>query len=514
VLGLFENLAALPSSSEVVSRRVESDADAVQVMTMHSAKGLEFPVVVVADLWKDAVFGEPNPLPVYYRAVEDGLVNSERVIDIGWAEGLTSAASTAAIEKNNRDESKRLLYVAMTRAQHHLSLMRTTSTGKATLLDLALNTEVIGVPAEDFEPAVLEVGINSLPPSREYARAVEETVDDFTLANSPGAVVQTYRRTSFSGITAMQSESSSGTIGFMSAGSGNEEDAFSFAGRAHYAPAGVPAGVHMPLARVAGGTYIGKVLHKVYEDIDTSAANLLSEVERAVDQWVSGRMLAEHRKNIIDGVHLSLNTPLGPMFGERTLGSISPSDRLAELDFEMSLAELSKGILASDIGTVLLQMLPEGDALRPYATMLRHESFNIPLAGLLNGSIDAVLRLGTAEAPSLFITDYKSNRLDTEDDAQVIDAYAPSRLVHAMEHHHYPLQALLYGTCIFRMLRWRAPHLNPDTTIGGVAYFFIRGMVGDKTPVDNAGNPYGVFTWQAPAGLWERLSDLFAGVRP
>ena len=514
VLGLFEALAALPSSSEVVSRRVESDADAVQVMTMHSAKGLEFPVVVVADLWKDAVFGEPNPLPVYYRAVEDGLVNSERVIDIGWAEGLTSAASTAAIEKNNRDESKRLLYVAMTRAQHHLSLMRTTSTGKATLLDLALNTEVIGVPAEEFEPAVLEVGINSLPPSREYARAVEETVEDFTLAVSPGAVVQTYRRTSFSGITAMQSESSSGAIGFMPAGSGNEEDAFSFAGRAHYAPAGVPAGVHMPLARVAGGTYIGKVLHKVYEDIDTSAENLLSEVERAVDRWVSGRMLAEHRKNIIDGVHLSLNTPLGPMFGERTLGSISPSDRLAELDFEMSLAELSKGVLASDIGTVLLQMLPEGDPLRPYAAMLTHESFNIPLAGLLNGSIDAVLRLGTAEAPSLFITDYKSNRLDSEDDAQVIDAYAPSRLVHAMEHHHYPLQALLYGTCIFRMLRWRAPHLNPDTTIGGVAYFFIRGMVGNNTPVDDAGNPYGVFTWQAPAGLWERLSDLFAGVRP
>jgi exodeoxyribonuclease V beta subunit len=122
--------------------------------------------------------------------------------------------------------------------------------------------------------------------------------------------------------------------------------------------------------------------------------------------------------------------------------------------------------------------------------------------------------LGTAEAPLLFITDYKSNRLDSEDDAQVIDAYAPARLVHAMEHHHYPLQALLYGTCIFRMLRWRAPHLNPDTTIGGVAYFFIRGMVGDKTPVDDAGNPYGVFSWRAPAGLWERLSDLFAGVRP
>ena len=161
-------------------------------------------------------------------------------------------------------------------------------------------------------------------------------------------------------------------------------------------------------------------------------------------------------------------------------------------------------------------MLDKNDALRQYADELSHKSFNIPLGGLLNGSIDALLRIpgGSATEPRLIISDYKSNKLHTNDMANPIEAYAPNRLVDAMAHHHYPLQALLYGTCIFRMLRWRAPHLNPDTTIGGVAYFFIRGMVGDKTPVDDAGNPYGVFTWQAPAGLWERLSDLFAGVRP
>ena len=67
-----------------------------------------------------------------------------------------------------------------------------------------------------------------------------------------------------------------------------------------------------------------------------------------------------------------------------------------------------------------------------------------------------------------------------------------------------------------------SPFVAEDNVIAGnvIGYgatggeIFIRGMVGDKTPVDDAGNPYGVFTWQAPAGLWERLSDLFAGVRP
>jgi hypothetical protein len=43
-------------------------------------------------------------------------------------------------------------------------------------------------------------------------------------------------------------------------------------------------------------------------------------------------------------------------------------------------------------------------------------------------------------------------------------------------------------------------------------------MQGPGTPVAADGRRYGVFTWQPPAGIWRRLSDLFAGdltgVRP
>ena len=81
-------------------------------------------------------------------------------------------------------------------------------------------------------------------------------------------------------------------------------------------------------------------------------------------------------------------------------------------------------------------------------------------------------------------------------------------------HHHYPLQALLYGTAIYRMLRWRQPDLTADEVIAGVAYFFVRGMVGVESPVDSNGMPYGVFQWKAPHGLWEKLSNLLAGDRP
>jgi exodeoxyribonuclease V beta subunit len=177
----------------------------------------------------------------------------------------------------------------------------------------------------------------------------------------------------------------------------------------------------------------------------------------------------------------------------------------------MSVAELSKNVQASDIGRILINVLAPTDVLYQYAVSLTSAAFNIPLAGILNGSIDAVLRLSGNEHDTLFITDYKSNRLDTDDDTALIDAYAPSRLVSAMAEHHYPLQALLYGTALHRFLRWRAPHLNSDDVIGGIAYFFLRGMTGPLTPSDEHGNPYGVFQWHAPAGLWAQLSNRLAG---
>jgi exodeoxyribonuclease V beta subunit len=137
---------------------------------------------------------------------------------------------------------------------------------------------------------------------------------------------------------------------------------------------------------------------------------------------------------------------------------------------------------------------------------------------LINGSIDAVLRLPgrPTDDPRLVIADYKTNKLHDREATQPLAAYAPSKLVAAMAHHHYPLQALVYGTAVWRMLRWRLGHLkpegwDPEECLAGVAYGFIRGMKGPTTPTDAEGRRYGVFTWQPPAGIWKRLSELFAG---
>jgi ATP-dependent helicase/nuclease subunit A len=106
---------------------LEAEAlDAVRMMTVHRAKGLEFPVVCLADLGKDGRDDDGQ-----LRVSEDGSVGL-RLANLGG--GAVDSTRLAQIKAEGKraaeEEERRIFYVAVTRAQEHLVLSGATDLGK------------------------------------------------------------------------------------------------------------------------------------------------------------------------------------------------------------------------------------------------------------------------------------------------------------------------------------------------------------------------------------------------
>jgi ATP-dependent helicase/nuclease subunit A len=120
LLGFLRELETLETAINTESDLSDEDqGNAVQVMTAHAAKGLEFPVTIIAAMDKGT---QRSSAPVTFTP-EDGLglkwadtLNDEGIKD-SWA-----AATADRIRSRENEESNRLLYVAMTRAAEHLIL--------------------------------------------------------------------------------------------------------------------------------------------------------------------------------------------------------------------------------------------------------------------------------------------------------------------------------------------------------------------------------------------------------
>ncbi|RYI97481.1 MAG: DUF374 domain-containing protein, partial [Actinomycetales bacterium] len=93
------------------SRRLDSDADAVQIVTTFVSKGLQYPVVHVPFLF-DRYVMEGD-----YLRLHDA--EGRRALDVG-AGGPSWSEHTRRAKAERAGESLRLLYVAMTRAQSRL----------------------------------------------------------------------------------------------------------------------------------------------------------------------------------------------------------------------------------------------------------------------------------------------------------------------------------------------------------------------------------------------------------
>jgi ATP-dependent exoDNAse (exonuclease V) beta subunit len=122
--GFLELIADREAGRSSESRESEAPMegeglDAIRLMTIHRAKGLEFPVVVVADLGRSV-----RPPSELLRVSADGRlgIRLSRAGSSGRESALDYTALGDERKRADEDEERRLFYVAVTRAREHLVL--------------------------------------------------------------------------------------------------------------------------------------------------------------------------------------------------------------------------------------------------------------------------------------------------------------------------------------------------------------------------------------------------------
>ncbi len=517
------------SNAEDRARRLESDAEAVQVLTIHRSKGLEFPVVYCPYLWEAGWIPDNEP-PVYHDAEAGG----RRTIDVGGpGPGFSRHRRQHVVEQ--RGEDLRLAYVALTRARHQAVLWWAASweSRNSPLGRLLFARDEDGtvatdgdVPPDDDEAGAVFAGMGDRAPG---CVSVERSTGGDGVEWSDGAVPAgalragrfgrrldtMWRRTSYSAITSHAHEARVASEAEETVVS--DEPVVASAGPAALeGPEGDDEArlraVPSRLAAMPAGAEVGTLVHAVLETTDFTAADLDGDLARAVHRERARRHVDIGDPEVAAaGLRAAIETPLGPLAGEVRLRDVGVGDRIDELAFELPLAggdTPTAEVSVEDIATVLDEHLGAGDVLAAYGPRLGEPALHGQLRGFLSGSLDVVLRVpGTDGVPRFAVVDYKTNWLGRHGEELSAWHYRPDALVEAMDRSHYPLQALLYTVALHRYLRWRLPGYQPEANLAGVLYLFVRGMVGPSTPRVE-GQPCGVFAWRPPVGLVEALSDL------
>ena len=524
--GLIQWLAE--PAREELTHRMGSDEDLVQVMTIHSAKGLGFPIVLLPDLWFPTKPPRVNDQP---RLFHDARPEATNLVGLD-----VSLEASRYPDAEEQDEELRLTYVAMTRARAALKVWWAASgtTNTSPLHRLLTHQEPGSLPADAAklrdaqqvrnlvqgwaeDPRFAPLAITRASPVAQTALTPRSDPPILQARSWTRTIDHDWRRPSYSGLTAALHEEgpapstveAPGEVGLTL----DEPDLDVSADPA--SPAG--EAIASPMLGIAGGADFGTLVHAILEQVDPAADDLRTEIATIAELPLKGFGHEVGADQLIDALVSVLHTPLGSLTGG-TLADIAVSDRLAELDFEMTMGSNDDHGTVADLAALFddRSLLPAEDPLAHYGQALSSTTAAPQaLRGFLNGSIDAVLRVpsGDPDRPGhkFVVVDYKTNSLPVAPGAALtVNHYHAAAMTAAMVNAHYPLQALIYSIALHRHLSWTLPGYHPEHHLGGVGYLFVRGMAGPTTP-ELGGMPAGVFTWRPPARFILAADSVLGG---
>lgn len=415
--------------------RLDSDRDAVRIVTIHKSKGLEYPVVFCPFLFRSASV-DPDMALTH----EDGLV-----LDLG-SEDLPRRLENARDENNA--ELVRLAYVALTRASCRCLVVwgrwngsessalarifhghRSTS-GEAlswkTITDQDVRDDLDDLAGPDIE-------VRDLPSEPAITR-YQSPVPAPDLAARPWSRVlgPTFGVSSFSGLTRGTPHATAPGL--------DEADT----------PGDLSSTLSM--AGFPRGATAGSCLHHILEHIDFTQRD---SIPVAVAQGLAAYGFPPRWEEVLQA---NLNAVREADLGGFCLADAR--DAVPEMEFLFPLRPLTR----ERLGEVYRQWSPVLPETLP--TRMDHLRFE-PQQGFLTGFMDLVFR----HRERYYLLDWKSNWI-----GPTPAHYTPEALHASVAESWYFLQYHLYCLALDRLLALRLDNYAHASHFGGVYYIYLRGV--------------------------------------
>ena len=483
------------SGEESRQQRLESDADLVQVVTVHKSKGLQYPIVMLPFL----DYARPvkcSDLPIEYHGADGALhltfMPTEEDVE------------TADFERLAEDVRK--VYVAMTRA---------------ICAQWVAVEDPVGSKGNP-EPPLVSAGHRLLGRCDGSVLGQYQQLDDVFVTATAKLHELSYQPESHAQPRPARRVNDLGIdpwwiASYSSISYGGKSDAlFPESTQSEQAideqlsDDDTPA-IEQPMQRMANklmhrlprGSAMGTFLHGLIEwaaeqryetpggkRLQGFAAAVVDQETRqeALYSRCRKRMLEDFAQGLSEWLADFLSTPFAieslthkPSHVLRLMDL--PSHKISvELEFMFSANQVTTGTIDQ-----LVRRYTWQGRERPMANFQK-------LEGMFKGFIDLVAEIDG----QYFVIDWKSNFLGNTD-----DDYHAQALQDALLKKRYDLQYVLYLLALHRHLKDRVPSYCYDTHVGGAIYFFLRGYENSETQ--------GLIMDKPPKALIEQLDAVFIG---
>ncbi|WP_068546444.1 exodeoxyribonuclease V subunit beta [Thalassotalea crassostreae] len=451
--------------------RLESDANLIQIVTMHGSKGLEYPVVF-------APFSTRHKNPVKFGTKTKEVLRyhnegGDFKIHLGEDENAKQRMASEGYA-----EDIRLLYVAITRAKHrcYLGLVNFPEYHLSAIGQVCRFTDGVDITSgvQSLLNVCSNIGIDTIDTQHLAIDPYQAQLDQkqYHIAQFDGRIERDWWLSSFSALTRNHRH-----------GGRTEPDRDNEA---------ISENVNqIPLLKdsirfdFTKGAKTGNLLHDLLEYQDFLEPNWPLYGSTLVSKF--GEFVKPYQaEHLYDWLDDCLKSPLNS--DGLSLSSLSRANTLREAEFYFPMEQVSISALKQ-----LVQRYRESIGYGNLPVQLPDYG---QLKGMMHGFIDLIF----CADDKYYVCDYKSSHLGDS-----FSHYQQDKVARHVCENFYDLQFLIYSLALHRYLKIRVDDYDPELHFGGVYYLYLRGM--------SAGNKdfQGVFYDNISASFLEQLDSVFRG---